>query len=164
MAGKIFLRIAQASDIERLQKDGVITGPEPQKGESWTQRVVKWLSEQRAGRRVILVAEDATGLLAMLQLVYAFPIGYRDPEAANGIDIAMLENLRMREGTLTEIGSELVNEAQKLAVKRSIKTLTFALPLNNARAIQQARSWGFTEFRVMPEPTKMLAFFRKSIE
>jgi hypothetical protein len=35
--------------------------------------------------------------------------------------------------------------------------------MNDNRALRQARSWGFEEFRIMPEPTKMLAFFRKSI-
>ena len=49
-------------------------------------------------------------------------------------------------------------------MKRNVKTLTFCLPMNNTRAIHQARSWGFEEFRIMAEPTKMLAFFRKSID
>jgi hypothetical protein len=35
--------------------------------------------------------------------------------------------------------------------------------MNNEHGIIQARAWGFTEFRIMPEPTKMLAFFRKQI-
>ena len=48
-------------------------------------------------------------------------------------------------------------------MKRNIKTLTFCLPMNNSRAIYQARSWGFEEFRIMPEQGRMLAFLRKSI-
>jgi hypothetical protein len=36
--------------------------------------------------------------------------------------------------------------------------------MNANRALNQAKSWGFEEFRIMPEPTKMLAFFRKSID
>jgi hypothetical protein len=59
---KIFIRFAQASDVERLVRDEVISGPSPTK-ETWNQRVVKWLSEQRSGRRFILVAEDQVGLL-----------------------------------------------------------------------------------------------------
>jgi len=51
-----------------------------------------------------------------------------------------------------------------VAAKKNVKTLTFCLPLNQARAIRQAKAWGFEEFRIMAEPTKMLAFFRKSIE
>ena len=163
MASKIFLRFAQASDVERLVKDGVVHGAPPPK-ETWNQRIVKWLSEQRAGRRYILIAEDSTGLLGMVQLVLKLPLGYDDPEAANGIDIAMMEGLRLREGATPDVGSELVGEVQKIAMKRNVKTLTFCLPMNNSRAIFQARSWGFEEFRIMAEPHKMLAFFRKSIE
>ena len=125
---------------------------------------MKWLSEQRAGRRFILIAEDATGLLGMVQLVMKLPLGYEDPEAANGIDVAMMEGLRMRADAPSEVGNELVAEVQRLAMKRNVKTLTFCLPMNNSRAIYQARAWGFEEFRIMAEPTKMLAFFRKSVE
>jgi ribosomal protein S18 acetylase RimI-like enzyme len=160
---KIFIRFAQASDVERLVRDEVISGPSPTK-ETWNQRVVKWLSEQRSGRRFILVAEDEGGLLGMVQLVFRLPLGYDDPEAANGMDIAMMEGLRTKNGAPPEIGNELVTEVQKLAMKRNVKTLTFCLPMNNTRAIHQARSWGFEEFRIMAEPTKMLAFFRKSID
>jgi ribosomal protein S18 acetylase RimI-like enzyme len=163
VAGKVFLRFAQASDIERLPKDGVIVGPPPSR-EPWSQRIIKWLTEQRAGRRLVLVAEDDTGLLGMVQIVFKLPLGYEDPEAANGIDIAMMEGLRMREGIRSEIGTELVGEVQRIAMKRNIKTLTFLLPMHNTRAINQARTWGFEEFRIMPEPGKMLAFFRKSVE
>jgi hypothetical protein len=164
MAGrKIFLRFAQASDVERLIKDAVITGPSPTR-ETWNQRIVKWLSEQRAGRRFILIAEDEGGLLGMVQLVHKLPLGYEDPEAANGMDIAMMEGLRTSSKAPPEVGNELVSEVQRLAMKRNIKTLTFCLPMNNSRAIYQARSWGFVEFRIMAEPTKMLAFFRKSVE
>jgi hypothetical protein len=160
---KIFIRFAQAGDVERLVRDGVITGPSPTR-ETWNQRIVKWLSEQRAGRRFILIAEDESGLLGMVQLVMKLPLGYDDPEAANGMDIAMMEGLRTAVGAPPEVGNELVGEVQRLAMKRSVKTLTFCLPMNNSRAIYQARSWGFEEFRIMAEPTKMLAFFRKSIE
>ena len=160
---KVFLRFAQASDVDRLSKDGVLSGPPPAR-ETWNQRVVKWLSEQRAGRRVILIAEDQSGLLGMVQLVFRLPLGYDDPEAANGMDVAMMEGLRVREGVPSEIGTELVGEVQRVAMKRNIKTLTFLLPMNNNRAIAQARNWGFEEFRIMAEPNKMLAFFRKSVD
>jgi hypothetical protein len=160
---KIFIRFGQASDVERLVKESVLTGPSPTK-ETWNQRIVKWLSEQRAGRRLVVVAEDETGLLGMVQLVFRLPLGYDDPEAANGMDIAMMEGLRTRAGSPAEVGTELVGEVQRQALKKNIKTLTFCLPMNNPRAMHQARSWGFEEFRIMAEPTKMLAFFRKSIE
>jgi hypothetical protein len=160
---KIFIRFAQAGDVERLVKDEVITGPSSTK-ETWHQRIVKWLSEQRAARRFILIAEDQSGLLGMVQLVFRLPLGYDDPEAANGMDIAMMEGLRTKSTAPPEVGNELVGEVQKLAMKRNVKTLTFCLPMNHTRGINQARSWGFEEFRIMAEPTKMLAFFRKSIE
>jgi hypothetical protein len=37
------------------------------------------------------------------------------------------------------------------------------LPLENDRAILQAKSWGFAEFRLMPEAHTIRAFFRKSL-
>ncbi|MHB1552172.1 MAG: hypothetical protein ACYCX6_13390 [Vulcanimicrobiaceae bacterium] len=159
---KIFIRFAQASDITRFTADRLVTGPNPPRG-TWTERIVKWLSEQSAGRRAVFVAEDHTGLLGTVQLVFAFPAGYADPEAANGLDVAMMEGLRVRADAPPEVGAQLLTEVQRLAKKRNVKTLTFCLPMNEHRALRQAKMWGFEEFRIMPEPTKMLAFFRKSI-
>jgi hypothetical protein len=163
VARKIFLRFAQASDVERLQRDGVLTGA-PSPRESWSARLTMCLAEQKAGRRLILVAEDETGLLGMVQLVFKLPVGYDDPEAANGMDVAMMESLRLRPHAPAEIGTELVGEVQKLAMKRNVKTLTFLISMENTRGINQAKSWGFEEFRIMPEADKMLAFFRKSVD
>ena len=122
------------------------------------------LAEQKSGRRVILVAEDQSGLLGMVQLVFKLPAGYDDPEAANGMDVAMMESLRVRPNTPVEVGTELVGEVQRLAIKRNVKTLTFLISMHNTRGINQAKSWGFEEFRIMPEADKMLAFFRKSVD
>lgn len=122
------------------------------------------LAEQKAGRRVILVAEDQSGLLGMVHLVFKLPNGYDDPEAANGMDVAMMESLRVRPNVPAEVGSELVGEVQRLAMKRNVKTLTFLISMQNSRGINQAKSWGFEEFRIMPEADKMLAFFRKSVD
>jgi hypothetical protein len=160
---KIYLRFAMQGDAQRLLTERIIGGPQP-KRETWPQRIAKWLSEQQAGRRVILVAEDATGLLGMVQLVFAFPPGYQDAEAANGMDVAMMETLRVRQGAPPEVGNQLVSEVQRIAGKRNVKTLTFLLPMNDNRALRQAKMWGFEEFRIMPEPDKMLAFFRKSVD
>lgn len=160
---KIFIRYAQSSDITRLLDENVISGPPP-KRETWPARITRWLSEQRVGRRVILIAEDESGLLGTVQLVFSFPPGYNDPEAANGMDVAMMEGLRTRGDAPPEVGSQLVSEVQRIAQKRNVRTLTFALPMNANRALRQAKSWGFEEFRIMPEPNKMLAFFRKSID
>jgi hypothetical protein len=160
---KIFLRFAQQSDAQRLINEGIVGGPPP-KRETWPQRIAKWLGEQQAGRRVILLAEDQRGLLGMVQLVFSFPPGYQDAEAANGMDVAMMELLRVRQGAPPEVGTHLVEEVQRIASKRNVKTLTFLLPMNDNRSLRQARQWGFEEFRIMPEPNKMLAFFRKSVD
>lgn len=158
---KIFIRFAAAGDVERLIRDQVVRNEAAPKLQ---QRISKWLAEQQAGRRVVLVAEDETGLLGVVQLVFSFPPGYNDPEAANGMDVAMMESLRLREVAPAEVGTRLVEEVQRIASKRNVKTLTFLLPMNANRALTQAKSWGFEEFRIMPEPGKMLAFFRKSID
>jgi hypothetical protein len=163
VARRIYLRFAQETDIERLTQDGVLSGA-PSARETWLQRMTLCLAEQKAGRRVILIAEDHSGLLGMVQLVFRLPIGYEDPEAANGMDVAMMESLRLRPNAPPEVGNELVGEVQRLAMKRKVKTLTFLISMHNTRGINQARSWGFEEFRIMPEAEKMLAFFRKSIE
>ena len=163
VARKIFIRFGQASDVERLTREGVLSGT-PSSRETWTQRMTMCLGEQKAGRRLILIAEDETGLLGMVQLVFKLPTGYDDPEAANGMDVAMMESLRLRPGAPAEVGTELVGEVQRVAMKRNVKTLTFLLSMNNSKGIHQAKSWGFEEFRIMPEADKMLAFFRKSVE
>ncbi|MDQ6930329.1 MAG: hypothetical protein M3126_06660 [Candidatus Eremiobacteraeota bacterium] len=137
-------------------------GPPP-KNETWQKRAGTWLSEQQAGRRLILVAEDETGILGFVQIVFSFPAGFTDPESANGHDIAMMEGLRLRPGAVAELGTELVSEVQKAARKRKVKTLTFCLPMTNNKALAQAKRWGFEEFRIMPEQKKMLCFFRKDI-
>ncbi len=163
MARKIFLRFGQTSDVERLTKEGVLTGA-PSPRESWTTRMTMCLGEQKAGRRAILIAEDQSGLLGMVQIVFKLPPGYDDPEAANGMDVAMMESLRVRPNAPPEIGNELVGEVQRLAMKRKVRTLTFLVSMQNTRGIALAKSWGFEEFRIMPEADKMLAFFRKSID
>ncbi len=122
------------------------------------------LNEQKSGRRAILIAEDQSGLLGMVQLVFKLPTGYEDPEAANGMDVAMMESLRVRPNVPAEVGAELVGEVQRLAMKKNVKTLTFLISMDNTRGINQAKSWGFEEFRIMPEADKMLAFFRKSVD
>ncbi len=162
-ARKVFIRFAQQRDVARVIAEGLVGGTPP-KRETWSQRVSRWLAEQQAGRRVVLLAEDETGILGMVQLVFAFPPGYNDPEAANGMDVAMMETLRTRGDAPAEVGTQLVTEVQKIAAKRNVRTLTFLLPMNANRALRQAKDWGFEEFRIMPEPTKMLAFFRKSLD
>jgi hypothetical protein len=159
---RVFIRYAIPRDADRLVADGVVGGPTPN-GEPWAQRVQKWLAEQQAGRRFILVAEDASGLLGTVQIVFKFPAGYTDREAANGVDIAMVEALRTRADAPHGVATQLITDVQNIARKRGIKTLTFLLAMGDNRGIAQAKSWGFEEFRIMPEQGRMLAFFRKSI-
>ena len=160
---RVFIRYAVPRDAERLVADGVLSGPTPS-GDNWAQRVQRWLAEQQAGRRLILVAEDASGLLGTVQLVFKFPPGYNDPEAANGMDIAMIEALRTRPDAPHGVATQLITDTQNIARKRNVKTLTFLLSINDQRAVAQAKSWGFQEFRIMPEGNRMLGFFRKSVE
>lgn len=159
---RVFIRYASPRDADRLVAEGVVGGP-TSSGEPWPARVAKWLAEQQAGRRLVLVAEDVSGLLGTVQLVFRFPVGYADPEAANGLDVAMIEALRTRTDAPPGVASQLVSDVQNIARKRGVQTLTFLLPMQDNRAISQAKSWGFEEFRIMPEEGRMLAFFRKSI-
>ena len=160
---RVFIRYASPRDADRLVAENVVAGPTPT-GEPWEPRVQKWLHEQQAGRRLILIAEEASGLLGTVQLVFAFPTGYADREAANGIDVAMVEALHTRADAPHGVATQLITDVQNIARKRGIKTLTFLLQLHDSRGIAQAKSWGFEEFRIMPEQGRMLAFFRKSIE
>ncbi len=160
---RVFIRFALPRDAARLVADGIFTSPPPAT-ETWEARIAKWLAEQQAGRRIMLIAEDASGLLGTVQLVFKFPAGYNDPEAANGMDIAMVESLRTRHDASPLIATQLITDVQVLAKKRNIKTITFIVPMSNNSGINQVKSWGFQEFRIMPEGGKMLAFFRKSID
>ncbi|MFN2527940.1 MAG: hypothetical protein ABR584_04390 [Candidatus Baltobacteraceae bacterium] len=164
MAGrKIFIRYGQDADAARLISEGLVGG-KPPPNETWEKRIGTWFSEQKAGRRLILVAEDGSGILGLVQIVFSFPVGYNDPEAANGRDIAMMEGLRIKPGAPAEVGNELVHEVQGIARKKNVKTLTFCLPMNQNKALAQAKRWGFEEFRIMAEKTKMLCFFRKNVD
>ena len=51
---RVFIRYALPRDADRLVADGVVGGPTPT-GEPWLARVQKWLAEQKAGRRLVLV-------------------------------------------------------------------------------------------------------------
>lgn len=143
-------------------QEGIVGGPLAP-GQTWANRAKLWLSEQQAGHRVILVAEDDKGIIGTIQLVFRLPEGYNDPESANGADIAMMDGLRMRKGANAVIANRLVDEVQQLARKRGVKTLTFCISMDQAAAVAQVKSWGFEEFRIMPEKRGMLAFFRKAI-
>ena len=99
----------------------------------------------------------------MGQLIFKFANGYQDPEAANGAEIAMIDSIRMRPDAPANLSTHIIVELEKYAKKHRIKTLTFLVPMDNNRALVQVKSWGFEEFRIMPEGGKLLAFFRKRI-
>lgn len=156
---RIVIRFATPRDAARLIADGLAADIDDAAA-----KIESWLTEQRAGRRLILVAERAKVLLGMAQLVFAFPAGYQDPEAANGADVAMMETLRVRPDAPATLAQQLMNDLERVARKRKVTTLTFCLPMESNRALAQAKAWGFREFRIMPEARKMLAFFRKTLE
>lgn len=99
----------------------------------------------------------------MVHVIFQFPPGYSDSEAANGRDIAMIESLRARNQAPPQVLDQLMHDAQLVAKRHRMRAVTLCLPLENDRAIVQAKSWGFTEFRLMPEGNTMLAFFRKPL-
>lgn len=159
---RISFRAASNKDVERLIKDGVLTGALPP-GDSWQKRVLGWLEEMQAGRRLVMVAEMNGRLLGLAQLVFAFGNGYTDAEAANGTDVAMVEAIRTRPDAPPVLATQIMNEFETYARKRRVKTLTFLVSMDNNRALNQVKGWGFEEFRIMPEGKQLLAFFRKRI-
>jgi hypothetical protein len=159
---RIALRACTARDVPRLVSDGVLAGAVPA-GESWPGRVAQWLEEMKEGRRLVMVAEFDGKLAGMAQLIFRFANGYQDPEAANGADIAMIDSIRMRPDAPANLSTHIIVELEKYAKKHRIRTVTFLVPMDNNRALSQVKSWGFEEFRIMPEGAKLLAFFRKRI-
>ena len=110
-----------------------------------------------------MVADDGRKLLGVAQLVFKLPVGKNDPEAANGVDIAMVETLRAGPDAPPTLATEMINELEKYARKRRIRTITFLVPMDNNRVLAQVKGWGFEEFRIMPEGARLLAFFKKAI-
>lgn len=161
--GRISLRFAVEFDAGRLVHDGVLTGPLPP-GESWEGRMHYWLEEMLRGRRLIIIAQGAGTVEGIAQLVFRFPEGHRDREAADGVESAMVEMVRARPGPHSAtVSSALMREVEMLARQRRFRRLTYLVPMENNRAIAQVKSWGFEEFRIMPEGNRMLAFFKKSL-
>jgi hypothetical protein len=159
---RIALRAAVSKDVARLVSDGVLAGPLPA-GDSWAARIGSWLDEMQAGRRLVMVAEFERHIVGLGQLVFRFANGYEDPEAANGADIAMVETIRTRPDAPPALATQMMHEFEIYARKHRVRTLTFLVPMDNNRTLNQVKSWGFEEFRIMPEGGRLLAFFRKSL-
>ena len=144
-----------ARDVPRLISEGVLSGAE---------HVNDWIDEMSAGHRLVMVAEFGGKLVGLGQLIFRFADGYQDLEAANGSDIAMVDTIRTHpSGQPPNLATFIAVELEKYAKKQRIKTLTFLVPMDSNRVLNQVKSWGFKEFRIMPEGARLLAFFRKRI-
>jgi ribosomal protein S18 acetylase RimI-like enzyme len=75
----------------------------------------------------------------------------------------MVEAIRQRPGAPGNLANHIIGELERYARKQRVRTLTFLVPMDNNRALAQVKSWGFEEFRIMPEGARLLAFFRKRI-
>ncbi len=159
---RIAFRGCTPRDVQRLINDGVLTGALPP-GETWATRVNGWLAEMNGGRRLVMVAELSGVLIGIGQLIFRFADGYQDAEAANGSDIAMVDTIRTRPDAPANLPTHIIGELERYARKQHIRTVTFLVPMDNNRALNQVKAWGFEEFRIMPEGARLLAFFRKRI-
>jgi ribosomal protein S18 acetylase RimI-like enzyme len=148
--------------VLRLINDGVLTGPLPA-GETWPSRLAGWLDEMHEGRRLLMVAEYGGALVGFGQLIFRFADGYQDAEAANGADVAMVDTIRARPDAPPNLASHIIGELERYAVKHRVRTVTFLVPMDNNRALNQVKAWGFEEFRIMPDGARLLAFFRKRL-
>ncbi len=110
-----------------------------------------------------MVAEVDRRLVGIAQLVFKFAHGYEDAEAANGVDVAMVETIRTRPDAPATLAAQMMHEFETYARKRRVRTLTFLVPMDNNRVLNQVKGWGFEEFRIMPEGARLLAFFRKNL-
>jgi hypothetical protein len=161
---RIVIRLAVPNDQRRFLSSGLVTGPPPA-NMSWGNRIKDWFAEQSHAWRLILVADDGSSLLGCLHIVFKLPNNVNDPEVANAKDVAMLEHLRIAPRipvTLAEqVANQLEREAENLGRRRNMTRLTFRIPMELTAIINQARGWGFTEFRVMPDGDRKLVFLRK---
>jgi len=136
---RIALRACSSRDAQRLVNDGVLTGTVPA-GDSWVARVSKWLDEMQEGRRLVMVAEFGGALVGMGQLIFRFADGYQDADAANGTDIAMVDTIRTRPDAPPNLATHIIGELERYARKRNIRTVTFLVPMDNNRALNQSRA------------------------
>jgi hypothetical protein len=159
---RIAIRNATARDAGRLVADGM-AGTAMPPGETWAHRYGMWLHEMQLGHRLVMVAESDRRLIGLGQLIFSFAKGYEDVEAANGTDTAMIEMIRTRPDAPAALATQMLHEFEGFARRRRVRTLTFLVPMENNHALNQVKSWGFEEFRIMPEGARLLAFFRKQL-
>jgi hypothetical protein len=163
--GRILIRLAVPNDQRRLIASGLL-GPAPA-GNTWDARLRAWFAEQQRAHRLILVADDGSTFLGMVHIVFKPPEGMNDPEVVNGKDVALMEHLRIRPKTPAQLAEQLANqleqEVENLANKRDMTRLTYSVPGDSMTLVNQARGWGFVEFRVMVDGGKNLVFMRKRL-
>jgi hypothetical protein len=163
---RIIIRLAVPNDLRRFISSGMLGG-NPPAGMTWEDRMRGWFAEQQRAYRLILVADDGTNFLGSVQVVFKPPEGMHDPEVVNGKDVALMEHLRLRPKTLAQLADQVANqlerEAENLARKRNMTRMTYMVPGESATLVNQARAWGFVEFRVMNDAGKNLVFLRKRL-
>ena len=162
---RIVIRLAVPNDQRRLIAAGLL-GPPPA-GSTWDDRLRGWFAEQQRAYRLILVADDGSTFLGMAHILFKPPQGLNDPEVVNGKDTALMEHLRIRPKTPVQLAEQVANqlerEAENLARRRNMTLLTYSIPGESASQVNQARGWGFVEFRVMTDGGKNLVFMRKRL-
>jgi hypothetical protein len=162
----ILIRFATPADRGRFIVDGLITG-NPPAGTTWQERVVQWFTDVQHGRRAIIVAEDNRRLIGCIHVVFKFPEGVNDPEVADGKEVALVEHLRFSAKVppkvVEQLALQLEREAESVARRRSVKKLTYMVPMESNTLVNQAKAWGYQEFRVMMDGGRTLAFFRKHL-
>lgn len=163
---RIVIRLAVPNDQRRLVAAGLL-GPPPAGSSNWDDRLRAWFAEQQRAYRLILVADDGSTFLGMAHILFKPPEGLNDPEVVNGKDTALMEHLRIRAKTPVQLAEQVANqlerEAENLARRRNMTLLTYGIPGESAVMINQARAWGFVEFRVMNDAGKNLVFMRKRL-
>jgi len=156
---------AVPNDHRRLVASGLLGSPPA--GGTWDERLRGWFAEQTRARRLILVADDGSTFLGMVQILFSPPPGMNDPEVVNGKDVALMEHLRIRPKTPTQLAEQVANqlerEAENLGRKRNMTRMTYSVPGESIPLVNQARGWGFVEFRVMNDAGKNLVFMRKRL-
>lgn len=163
---RIVIRLAVPNDQRRFLASGLLGGTPPSGG-TWEARLAGWFAEQTRAHRLILVADDGSNLLGCVHVLFKAPPTMNDPEVVNGKDVALMEHLRIRPKTLAtlaeQVAEQLEHEAENVARKRGMTRLTYMIPSDATSLVNQARKWGFVEFRVMQDGGKPLVFLRKRL-
>ena len=61
------------------------------------------------------------------------------------------------------LATQMITSSRTMRGAAASRSITFLVPMDNNRVLNQVKGWGFEEFRIMPEGARLLAFFRKQI-